>query len=129
MLQKTISPVDGSVVHEVLLATSQEIEATLDTAARAQREWRHVPLQERMAICGRWVDGRGAHADECATERTWQMGRPISQTPVEIRRGFQERARHMIDIAPDALADIDATPKPGFRRFIRREPLGVVLVL
>jgi acyl-CoA reductase-like NAD-dependent aldehyde dehydrogenase len=35
----------------------------------------------------------------------------------------------MIAIAPDALADIDAGPKPGFRRFIRREPLGVVLVV
>jgi acyl-CoA reductase-like NAD-dependent aldehyde dehydrogenase len=35
----------------------------------------------------------------------------------------------MTDIASAALADIDVGPKPGFRRFIRREPLGVVLVL
>ena len=33
----------------------------------------------------------------------------------------------MIAIAPQALADIDAGPKEGFSRFIRREPLGVVL--
>lgn len=129
MLEQTISPVDGSVVHEVLLATDREIEATLATAVRAQEEWKRVPLQDRMAICGRMVDWMVARADEIATELTWQMGRPVSHTPFEIRRGFQERARYMIDIAPDALADIDAAPKPGFRRFIRREPLGSSLVL
>ena len=35
----------------------------------------------------------------------------------------------MIDIAGDALADVALEPKDGFQRFIRREPLGVVLVL
>ena len=43
MLQKTISPVDGSVVAEVMLATPAEIEATLTAAVRAQREWKLFP--------------------------------------------------------------------------------------
>jgi acyl-CoA reductase-like NAD-dependent aldehyde dehydrogenase len=129
VLQKTISPVDGSVIAEVPLATDAEIEATLDTAAGAQREWKRVPLRERQAICGRMVDWMAARADAIGTELTWQMGRPVSQSPLEITRGFQERARYMIDAAPDALADIDAGPKAGFRRFIRHEPVGLVLVL
>src|SRR5687768_424271 len=112
-----------------MLATDREIDAALDAAVRAQRDWKQVPLPERMAICGRMVDWMVARTGEIATELTWQMGRPVSHTPFEIRRGFQERARYMIDIAPDALADIDAAPAPGFRRFIRREPLGIVLVL
>ena len=44
-------------------------------------------------------------------------------------RGLSERATYMTEIAPEALADLDVGPKPGFSRFIRREPLGVVLVL
>jgi len=56
------------------------------------------------------------------------MGRPLSQSPGEIR-GFEERARYMVQIAPEALAEIEAGPKEGFRRFIRRDPVGVVLVL
>jgi len=56
------------------------------------------------------------------------MGRPIAQSPGEVR-GFEERARYMMSIAAISLADIDPGPKQGFRRFIRREPLGVVLVL
>jgi acyl-CoA reductase-like NAD-dependent aldehyde dehydrogenase len=58
----------------------------------------------------------------------WQMGRPIRYGPGEVR-GFEERARHMTAIAPEMLADIDVGRKEGFTRFIRREPLGVVLNL
>jgi acyl-CoA reductase-like NAD-dependent aldehyde dehydrogenase len=56
------------------------------------------------------------------------MGRPIAHSPGELR-GFAERARHMLAIAEESLADVVPEPKPGFRRFVRREPLGVVLVL
>ena len=56
------------------------------------------------------------------------MGRPISQAPGEIA-GFEERARHMIEIAATALADLKPVEKDGFTRFIRREPLGVVFVV
>jgi acyl-CoA reductase-like NAD-dependent aldehyde dehydrogenase len=56
------------------------------------------------------------------------MGRPIRYAPNEVR-GTLERARHMIAIAPEALLDIDPGPKEGFSRFIRREPLGVVLTV
>ena len=35
----------------------------------------------------------------------------------------------MIGAAPDALSDVDAGPKQGFRRFIRRDPLGTVFVV
>ena len=35
----------------------------------------------------------------------------------------------MTGIAASALADIDVGPKPNFRRFLRREPLGVVFTV
>jgi acyl-CoA reductase-like NAD-dependent aldehyde dehydrogenase len=56
------------------------------------------------------------------------MGRPVRYSPSEVR-GTLERARHMIAIAPAALADIDVGPKSGFTRFLRREPLGVVFTV
>lgn len=70
------------------------------------------------------------NADAIGMEITMQIGRPIRYSPFEIKRGFQERGRHMIpSIAPQALSDIPTQPKDGFQRFIRREPVGVVLVL
>ena len=42
-----------------------------------------------------------------------------------------ERAIYMLSIAEKSLADVPLvdTDKPGFRRFIKKEPLGVVLVV
>ncbi|MGH8725643.1 MAG: aldehyde dehydrogenase family protein, partial [Burkholderiales bacterium] len=70
-----------------------------------------------------------ARARELASELSWQMGRPVSQSPGELKRGFHERALHMCNIAEQALKDLEVGDKPGFRRFIRREPLGVVFVV
>ncbi|MEQ8676347.1 MAG: aldehyde dehydrogenase family protein [Aggregatilineales bacterium] len=128
-LQETISPIDGSVYITRPLATAQEIDATLHRAVEAQSVWKHTSLEERTAICTRMVDALVEKADELALELTWQMGRPVRYTPFEIKGGFQERARYMIDIAGEALRDVQAPPKDGFVRFIKREALGTVLVL
>ncbi len=126
---QTISPIDGSIYAEYELASAQDIEAALQRGADAQRNWKRVPVAERAAICRRMVSLMVERADQLATELTWQIGRPLAHTPFEIRRGFQERANYMIDIAPAMLTDVGLEPREGFQRFIRREPLGVVLVL
>src|SRR5438094_745368 len=128
-LQRTISPVDGSVCAEIELASRGDLDALLERAVAAQRSWKNVSIDERAAICRRAVELMVGRAERIATELTWQMGRPLAQSPLEIRRGFQERAAYMIGVAEGALADIALEPKEGFQRFIRREPLGVVLVL
>jgi acyl-CoA reductase-like NAD-dependent aldehyde dehydrogenase len=127
-LQKTISPVDGRVYVERPLASEAQIQNTMERARTAQSKWKRVPLGERIAMVNRFIDAFVKRKDKIAEEITWQMGRPIGQSPGEVR-GFEERARYMVSIAEQSLADIDAGPKQGFRRFIRREPLGVVLVL
>ena len=125
---RCISPVDGSCFVERPLASEAEIGACLDRARRAQEHWRALPVAARAAACTRLVDAFVAKGPEIATEITWQMGRPIRHSPNEVR-GFEERARHMITIAEEALAPVGCGPKPGFHRFIRREPLGVVLTI
>ena len=127
-VQRTLSPVDGRVYVERALATDARIQQVLERAAAAQAQWKRMPLAERAAILTRFIDAFVAHKQQIAEEISWQMGRPIGQSPGEVR-GFEERARYMVSIAPQALAEIDAEPKDNFRRFIRREPLGVVLVL
>ncbi|HXA50310.1 MAG TPA: aldehyde dehydrogenase family protein, partial [Candidatus Acidoferrum sp.] len=128
-IQKTISPVDGRVVAEWELASAPQIDATLQRAVEAQRGWRATPLADRAALLSEFVDRMESRADAIGEELTWQMGRPVRYTPNEIRRGFAERARFLIASSPDALADVAVSPKPGFTRFIRREPVGVVLTI
>lgn len=127
-VQKTISPIDSSIYVERPYATPAEIAATLKTAAAAQKEWRKVSIAERAKILTRAVDEFLKGKDKHAEEITRQMGRPISQSPFEMR-GFEERARFMIGLAPEALADVEYTDKPGFIRVLHREPLGVVFIV
>ncbi|GGC09977.1 aldehyde dehydrogenase family protein [Dyadobacter sediminis] len=128
-VQKTISPVDGSVYVERTLADADAVELALDSAVVAQKEWRKTTLSEREAICRKAVEYFLNNADEIGLELTWQMGRPIRYTANEIRKGFQERANYMISIAGKALADVEVEEISGFKRFIRRDPLGVVFVV
>src|SRR5688572_2767613 len=128
MTQKTISPVDGSVYCERALASADEVNVALDRAVHAQRAWRALPVAERAAICNRFGVAFESRTEAIARELTWQMGRPIRYSPSEVR-GTLERARHMIESAGEALADVDVGHKADFVRFIRREPLGVVFTV
>ena len=127
-IQKTITPVDGTVYCERELTGDAGLDELLERAVAASRAWRDTDLATRAAICRRFCDAFESRREEIARELTWQMGRPLRYTPNEVR-GTLERARYMIEIAPEALADVDPGPKPDFRRFVRREPLGVVFTI
>lgn len=125
---KTISPVDGSVYVERNYATESAISDALEKAREAQKAWRETSIAERAALCTKAVDAFVESTGGIAEEISWMMGRPVSSTPGEVA-GLEERARHMIAIAEDTLADIPVAEKEGFTRFIRRDPLGVVFVV
>lgn len=123
-----ISPVDGRVYVEREMADAAQVEQALTAAASAQAAWQRRSLSERAALCSAAVDAMLSMQADIVPELAWQMGRPVRYGAGELR-GFAERARHMIAIAPQALADIEPEPKAGFRRYIKREPLGTVLVV
>jgi len=125
---KLVSPVDGLVYAERQAAEPADIERALAAANQAQLEWKRRPLAERAAFCTAAVDAMVAMRDEIVPELAWQMGRPVRYGAGELR-GFEERARYMIAIAAEALAPVDPGPKAGFKRQVKREPLGTVLVI
>ena len=123
-----ISPVDGSVFVERPIADEQEISAAIARAQDATAAWRALTILDRQSILSSAAEFLESETDEIALELTWQMGRPTHQARGELL-GFAERARHMTYIANEALADIETDYLPGFNRFIRREPVGLVLVV
>jgi len=128
-IQQTISPIDGMLYAERELASNEQIEAALAKSVAARGEWKRVPIAERVNICRQMLAYLVERADKIGEELTWQIGRPIAYSPFEIRRGFAERVNYLCDIAAQELGDIAIEPKENFQRFIRREPLGTVLVL
>lgn len=125
---QTLSPVDESVYVRRNLHTHAEATLAIARARDAQRQWQALSLSERAAVCTAAVDYFDQHRDTIATEISWQMGRPIAFSGGEIN-GLRERAMCMIELAADALADYVPTPQSGFRRWITRRPLGLVLTV
>ncbi|RDX44684.1 succinate semialdehyde dehydrogenase [Lentinus brumalis] len=107
-----------------------QLERSIQYAAAAQEKWARVPLKQRVEIGRRFMEEFGKMRDEIPLELTLQMGRPVTQGGGEVR-GTLERAEYLLSIAEKALSDVtlEDTDKPGFRRFIKRTPLGVVLVI
>ena len=123
-----ISPIDGREVARRPAASDAAIAAAVAAARTAQAEWARVPIAERVAAMGRFVDAMLAMNQAIVPELALQMGRPVRYGGE--MRGFEERARYMMAIAEDALKPtVPSDPKPGFSRRIERVPLGVVLVV
>jgi acyl-CoA reductase-like NAD-dependent aldehyde dehydrogenase len=125
---QTVSPVDGRIYVERPLENATGIDRALERARATQPAWGAQSLAARCEVLQKAVDAFVAKGAEIATEITWQMGRPISHSPGEIR-GFEERARYMLDVAPRALAPVQPSDKAGFQRQIKRVPLGIVAVV
>ena len=123
-----VSPVDGREVARKTTASDEEIASAVAAARTAQAAWAQVPLAERGRLCLAFVDAMLAMKVEIGPELAWQMGRPVKYGGGELR-GFEERSRHMVGIAESALAPVEPAAKTGFRRYVRREPLGVVLTI
>ena len=125
---ETVSPIDGKILFTREHNSKQEIEQILEQATQAQSSWKQMELAERIVVLEKFVAAVIEKKDILATELTEQMGRPIRYSAGEIE-GFEQRATMMLDMAEEALADIIPTKQEGLTRFIRREALGVVLVL
>jgi len=125
---RTISPVDGSIVFERTLDGAEEIERALAGASKAFESWRQLGLDERCTMVRRFVELAVHDIEAVSQELTMQMGRPVRDGGGEVG-GWLLRGRTMLDLAPEALADIELEERDGFTRFIRREPLGVVFVV
>jgi acyl-CoA reductase-like NAD-dependent aldehyde dehydrogenase len=123
-----ISPVDGRVYVEREMADATQVEQAVTAAASAQASWQRRSLSERAAYCNAAVDAMLSMQADIVPELAWQMGRPVRFGASELR-GFADRAQHMIAIAPHVLAAVEPEPVAGFRRYIKREPLGTVLVV
>jgi len=125
---KVISPIDNSVYIQRDYASVKDFENTIKLSNKAKLSWKHVAIAERARICNNMLDEFVKHKSQIAEEITRQMGRPNRYTLGEVN-GFVDRARYMISIAEKKLATITIPGKENSKRYIQREPLGVVFTI
>jgi acyl-CoA reductase-like NAD-dependent aldehyde dehydrogenase len=121
-----VNPATEDIFRTVEPTSEAELAAILERMRTAQQKWRDVPVGERVEICRGFVDAFRSMRDSVALDITRQMGKPLVQAGREVDT-MLDRAETMLRLAASALRDEELSPKEGFRRFIRREPLGIVL--
>ena len=124
---KIISPVDGSVYAERPVASDAEINAAVSAARAALPEWRTVPVAERARYMLAFLEALLAMNNDITVELAWQMGRPVRYGGE--KGAAEERVRAMAALAEEALRPYYPPAKDGFRRYIAREPVGIVMVI
>jgi acyl-CoA reductase-like NAD-dependent aldehyde dehydrogenase len=122
------NPFTGEAACTVKLATFDTVALALDRARVAQRAFRSTGVVGRAALCTRAIIAMERHTDEIAADIARMMGKPIAQGRNEVA-GMAARARYMISIAEESLADVVLPAKDGFDRRVVKEPLGTVLDL
>ena len=124
---KTINPATHEVIFDQPGTSLQEAIQVATASKKAFESYRKTTLNQRKEIVKRALDIVDTRIDDLAKELTTQMGRPIKYCAGEIKT-MRLRAEHMMDIAEENLADLPGQPQEGFNRFVKRVPLGPVLI-
>ncbi|EXJ84159.1 NAD-dependent aldehyde dehydrogenase [Capronia epimyces CBS 606.96] len=126
----TISPTTNKPILTRHGLPPDEILRLGTTAQQAFKSYAksHPTLESRQKVVAKALEILSQRQDELAQELTEQMGRPIAYTGKEISTAIK-RAEYMSKIAPEVLQDVPGEAEPGFKRYLRKEPVGVVLVI
>ncbi|GLH57492.1 aldehyde dehydrogenase family protein [Helicobacter ailurogastricus] len=119
------TPINGEVLCEVPMSSTEDIEKALDAAHKAKDAWAATPVDTRAQVLFKIADRMEANLEKLAYTETWDNGKPIRETlnadiPLAIDhfRYFASciRAQEggISDISPDLVA------------YHFHEPLGVV---
>jgi acyl-CoA reductase-like NAD-dependent aldehyde dehydrogenase len=121
-----VNPATEEPFRILEMTSEAELVVILERMRAAQMKWREVPVTERVEICRGFVDAFRSMRETVALDITRQMGKPLAQARREVDT-MLDRAETMLRLASASLEDETLEPKPTLRRFIRHEPLGIVL--
>ncbi|KAF9883922.1 hypothetical protein FE257_002665 [Aspergillus nanangensis] len=123
----TLSPSTNKPIFTHPGTTASQARQLAQNAHHAFETYKHTPLSTRKAIITKALSLIDANKDTLSAELTAQMGRPIAYSEKEINT-MRMRAEYLLSIADDSLAAIPGQPESGFRRFVKKEPVGVTFV-
>ena len=124
----TISPITNKPIITRNGLSDADLQSIPEKATRAFDSWRRTSLAERQKVVKKALKLLDERQDELAKEITEQMGRPIAYTPKEITTAVL-RGEYLLKISGETLKDTEGEAEKGFKRYIKKVPLGPVLIL
>ncbi|ROT41898.1 aldehyde dehydrogenase [Sodiomyces alkalinus F11] len=124
----TISPTTNEPILTRNGVSQAELDELPNVATEAFQTWRKTPLADRQGIVRKALRLLADKKDDLAEELAVQMGRPVAYGGAEVLTAIK-RADYLLKVSDEALQDTDGEPEKGFKRFIRKVPVGPVLVI
>jgi acyl-CoA reductase-like NAD-dependent aldehyde dehydrogenase len=123
----SINPATGEVVGDVPITPTTEVQAVVDRARTAQREWAELGLAGRAEILKRSVPIFAERVQRHAELITREMGKPLREAVVEVKSlggGLEHEVEEIVEaLAPEVVEDGWA------RSTVYHDPLGVVCAI
>ena len=124
----TISPSDNKPVVTRTGISKEELIKITQNAVDAFHSYKSTKLAERQDIIRKALRIMENRKEQLSLELTQQMGRPIAYAGIEIRTAIA-RAEYMLKSSNEAMSDSSGEPEDGFRRYIKKVPIGPVLII
>jgi acyl-CoA reductase-like NAD-dependent aldehyde dehydrogenase len=124
----TISPITNKPVLTRNGLSDADLQSIPETAIKAFESFRRTSLADRQKIVKNALKLLNERQDALGKEITEQMGRPIAYTPKEITTAVM-RGEYLLKISDETLQDTEGEAEKGFKRYIKKVPLGPVLIL
>jgi acyl-CoA reductase-like NAD-dependent aldehyde dehydrogenase len=126
--QDVISPADGTVVAQVPMSTSSDLNAAVDSAKNSFELWSSgMTIKQRAAIMFKFHSLLETHADELATIIIRENGKNITEALADIAKGNEtvEWATSLPQLAAGKSLEVSR----GITCTETRAPLGVVAAI
>ncbi|KAL2761079.1 hypothetical protein ACRALDRAFT_1045773 [Sodiomyces alcalophilus JCM 7366] len=124
----TVSPTTNEPILTRNGISQAELDELPNTSTEAFLSWRKTPLVDRQGIVRKALKLLADRKDDLAEELAAQMGRPIAYGGAEVMTAIK-RADYLLKVSDEVLQDTDGEPETGFKRFIRKVPVGPVLII
>ena len=124
---QTTSPVDKSIICDVALGTSEDVDVAAKAAANAFAQWRDLPAAQRRNILIAIAEGIEARAEEIALCECWDTGQAYKFMSKAALRGA-ENFRYFADQVIQA-RDGKHLRSPTLMNITTRVPIGPVGVI
>ena len=120
-----VNPADGRAFTEVTAATAADVDAAVNAAATAFREWSELAVSKRGEILGRAALHVEEHLDELIPLLTREQGKTLRDSRIEVTKAV-DTLMHYVGLSKSLRGAHTPNLDPGVDGFVLRRPLGVV---
>ncbi len=121
-----LSPATEETIATVPIADDRTINAALEAAKKAQRDWGRRTGVERGNVLRKWADLVDQNRDRLARLLSQEEGKPLSEAHGELDLG-NSWFRYYAEFDRRIEGEILAADKPNEQLWIFRQPVGVVV--